>query len=156
MKKFKHDYQPLPEDVLSAIKPIYQDLSSDALLKRCVGGFTQNTNKSYNQIIWKLSPKVLPGGSVVVQLAANIAACVFNEGSASLLQMMMALRIECGQNSHNFAEKADSIRVTLADKWARDVTREGRASRQQSNIDYLETAEDAEGLLYGPRIDDSV
>ena len=69
---------------------------------------------------------------------------------------MMALGIGCELNSHNFAEKADGIRVTLADKRARDATREERASRRQSNIDYLEAAEDAEGLLYGPGIDDSV
>ena len=62
VKKFKHDYQPLPEDVLSVIKSIYQDLSSDALLERCVGGSTQNTNESYNQLIWKISPEVRPGG----------------------------------------------------------------------------------------------
>ena len=136
VKKCKHDYQPLPKDVLSAIKPVYQDLSSDALLERCVGGFTQNINESYNQLIWKISPKVLPGGS--------------------LLQMMMALGIRCRPNSHNFAEKADGIRVTLADKRVRNATREGRDSRRQSIIDYLEAAEDASGLLYGPGIDDSV
>ena len=59
--------------------------------------------------------------------------------------MMMALGIGCGPNSHNFAENADRIRVTLADKRARVATREGRASRRQLNIDYLEAVEDAEG-----------
>jgi len=30
---FKHDYQPLNEKVLEVIKPIYEDLSRDDLLK---------------------------------------------------------------------------------------------------------------------------
>lgn len=41
LDSFKHTYSALPEDVLNAIKPIYEDLSKDALLERCVGGFTQ-------------------------------------------------------------------------------------------------------------------
>jgi len=38
---FKHDYDALPDDVLDAIKPIYEALSSPALLQRCLGGFTK-------------------------------------------------------------------------------------------------------------------
>ncbi|KAI4476080.1 hypothetical protein M0804_013876 [Polistes exclamans] len=33
---FKHDYTPLPSDVLSAMKPIYEDLSKERLLERCM------------------------------------------------------------------------------------------------------------------------
>ncbi|KMQ83416.1 hypothetical protein RF55_20114 [Lasius niger] len=51
LASFKHDYKALPKDVLDAIKPIYEDLSSDNLLERCVGGFTQNNNESFNQLI---------------------------------------------------------------------------------------------------------
>ncbi|KAL7296866.1 hypothetical protein TKK_0010260 [Trichogramma kaykai] len=51
LKKFNHDYKPFPDDVLAAIKPIYKELSSDKLLERCAGGFLQNNNESYNQLI---------------------------------------------------------------------------------------------------------
>lgn len=30
----QHNYTPLPEDVIEAIKPIYQDLSKEELLKK--------------------------------------------------------------------------------------------------------------------------
>ena len=40
---FKHK-DPLPQDVLEAIKPIYEDLTKEDLLERCVGGLHQ---KSY-------------------------------------------------------------------------------------------------------------
>ncbi|XP_057339915.1 uncharacterized protein LOC130677250 isoform X1 [Microplitis mediator] len=54
---FSHDYSPLPSDVLKAIKPIYEDLSNENLLSRCVGGFNQNNNESFNQLVWKICPK---------------------------------------------------------------------------------------------------
>jgi len=33
--------------IKNAIKPIYEYLSSDDLLNRCLGGYTQNSNKSF-------------------------------------------------------------------------------------------------------------
>ncbi|CAH1107355.1 unnamed protein product [Psylliodes chrysocephalus] len=57
LDSFKHRYSTLPKDVLDIIKPIYEDLSKDSLLERCVEGFTQNNNESLNQLIWKISPK---------------------------------------------------------------------------------------------------
>ncbi|KAL7292643.1 hypothetical protein TKK_0013770 [Trichogramma kaykai] len=36
-KNFKHSFTALPNEVSEAIRPIYQDLSSDNLLQKCVG-----------------------------------------------------------------------------------------------------------------------
>lgn len=47
---YKHK-NPLSLIVQDAIRSIYEDLSSDELLERCEGGFTQNTNKSLNAVI---------------------------------------------------------------------------------------------------------
>ncbi|CAH0551117.1 unnamed protein product [Brassicogethes aeneus] len=75
---FKHSYTALPTDILEAMRPIYYDLSKDELLQRCLGGFTQNNNESLNQLIWKISPKSVSGTSTIVEIAANVAACIFN------------------------------------------------------------------------------
>ncbi|GFY54751.1 uncharacterized protein TNIN_72081 [Trichonephila inaurata madagascariensis] len=77
---YTHDYLILPADVAEAIYPIYEDLSNLKLLERCVGGFTQNNNESYNRLIWKITSKIAPCGSKVVEIAAYIAARIFNEG----------------------------------------------------------------------------
>lgn len=77
------------------MKPIYKDLSEDELLERCVGGFTQNNNESFNQLIWKITPKILPDGSKIVNIPALVAACIFNEGTSALLLIM---HINCACN----------------------------------------------------------
>ena len=118
--------------MLSAIKPIYEDLNKDTLLQRCLGGFTQNNNESYNQLIWKISPKIIPSGSVIVELAANIAACMFNEGTGVLLTMMYSMGVNTGQNAHKFAKKEDAERISISDKRAQESTREQRMLRRQS------------------------
>ncbi|XP_039302711.1 uncharacterized protein LOC120357099 [Solenopsis invicta] len=156
IKSFIHTYDALPIDVLTAIEPIYKDLSKQELLDRCVGGFTQNNNKSYNQLIWKISSKILPGGLIPIEIAAYVSACVFNEGSKALLQIMQAMGVSTGPNAHAFVADEDEGRVTIAERCAQENTQEARKHRRQKKIDALEVASAAEGLLYGPGIDDSV
>ncbi|XP_053945027.1 uncharacterized protein LOC128854730 isoform X6 [Anastrepha ludens] len=74
LKNFLHDYTELPKIVLDAIKPIYNDLSNDKLLERCVGGFTQNSNESFNQLIWKIAPKTMNSGAKIVNIAVFLAS----------------------------------------------------------------------------------
>ncbi|XP_044586088.1 uncharacterized protein LOC123266122 [Cotesia glomerata] len=123
---YTQDYSPLPPDVLKAIKPIYDDLSNDNLLSRCVGGFNQNNNESFNQLVWEICPKTVNTSSTIVQIAAYIATCIFNEGTNPLLMIMDTLGLNCGSNSHRYAEKLDAARVQVADQRANDNTREGR------------------------------
>ncbi|XP_018351128.1 PREDICTED: uncharacterized protein LOC108753535, partial [Trachymyrmex septentrionalis] len=86
LRDFTHDYLALPTDVLNAIRPIYNDLSTDKLLECCVGGYTQNNNENYNQLIWKIAPKTEHSGANIVEIAALLASCMFNNGMSSLLQ----------------------------------------------------------------------
>ncbi|XP_068987314.1 uncharacterized protein [Bombus flavifrons] len=115
LDSFKHTYSALPVDVLNAIKPIYEDLSKDALLERCVGGFTQNNNESLNQLIWEISPKHSSEASVIVEIAAYVAASVFNEGPFALLTFMQDMGISSGSSAHDWARSTDSIRISRAE-----------------------------------------
>uniref|UniRef100_A0ABD2XHY0 Uncharacterized protein n=1 Tax=Trichogramma kaykai TaxID=54128 RepID=A0ABD2XHY0_9HYME len=115
-KSFKHSYAALPTDVLVAVKPIYEDLSKDSLLERCVKGFTQNNNESLNQIIWKITPKILSGTSNIVEIAANVASCVFNEGCFALLAFLEEMCVSLGPSAHEWARLQDMHRITRADK----------------------------------------
>ncbi|XP_054088254.1 uncharacterized protein LOC128922302 [Zeugodacus cucurbitae] len=149
LSTFEHDYEPLPKDVAEAIRPIFTDLSSENLLEGCVG-------ESYNQLIWKISPKIVPAGSKTVETAAYIAAGIFNEGMASLLYYMNAIGITIGPNAHSYAEKEDEKRVSISDLRARESTRDGRMARRQYQLELLQVAESAEGVLYGPGIDNPI
>lgn len=156
LSSFKHDYTPLPEDVLTAMKPTYEDLSKDELLERCVGGSTQNNNESLNQLIWKITPKILPAGSKIVDIAALVAACIFNEGTSALLLIMHGMDLKLGLNSHEYARKADANRICAAEKKSACETREARIRHRQEQKDALDIAAAAGSLLYGPGIDDSM
>lgn len=155
-KSFKHSYTAWPSDVMSAIRPIYEDLTKDDLLERCLGGYTQNSNESFNQNVWKIMPKHLPASSTTVNIAANIATCQFNEGKYGLLAVMDGFGISCGPNAHQYVVKADSERTQLSNDRAEGSTREARMIRRQRQISFHEASIEEEGVLYGPGVDDSM
>ncbi|KAI4474193.1 hypothetical protein M0804_014971 [Polistes exclamans] len=126
------------------------------LLERCVGGFTQNNNESYNQLIWKITPKIIPAGSKIVEIAANIAAGVFNEGKTSLLYYMSSMGLSLGPNAHSFVSKEDAERISISDARAQGSTRERRMARRQQQLNILEANDEAEGSSYGAGIDDTI
>ncbi|XP_071572857.1 uncharacterized protein [Temnothorax nylanderi] len=156
LSNFSHDYSALPKEVLNVIKPIYEDLSKDTLLERCVGGFTQNNNESYNQLVWKIAPKTMHSGAVTVNIAALLATCMFNNGISSLLQIMNTLGISVGTHAHLYAAKEDDRRIGQAEIRAQEQSKEGRLRRRQQNLDDFGILATVEDLYYGPGIDESV
>jgi len=116
IEDFHHDYEPFPDEVITAIEPIYEDLSKDELLQRCVGGFTQNNNESLNQLIWRISPKILASSPTIIEIAANAAACTFNEGYIALLAFLEEMKISVGPNAHEYVKTFDESRILKAEE----------------------------------------
>jgi hypothetical protein len=114
--------------VLSNIKDIFEDLSSPALLQRCLGGRTQNPNESVNSTIWNYCSKTSYSGSRVVQIAAYEATVIFNDGHRGRLDVMRCLDIIPGKYAKAAAIKADEIRISAAQKRAAAATLEARRS----------------------------
>ena len=59
---FKHG-NILPKENVKEVKPIYQRLSEDSLLQKCVDSKTQNQNESRNGMTWERVPKGVFVGS---------------------------------------------------------------------------------------------
>lgn len=156
VENFKHDYSPLPQDVIDAIEPIYKDLTDEKLLERCIGGYTQNANESLNHMIWQIAPKKLSGSLPIVEFAANIGAVTFNEGSGALLSCMHDLGIGLGPSAHAYVKEVDAERIERAEFNATTQTKEARI-QERLDKKMKEDQYIAEGtVLYGAGIDDSV
>lgn len=113
------------------MKPIYEDLSNDELLSRCLGGYTQNSNESYNAIVWSIAPKTIQSGKTIVDIVANIAACNYNDGLTSIMQIMKVLNLIIGQNCYNFCIEADARRVEIAERSMTDAAKEARKTAKE-------------------------
>ncbi|XP_011706884.1 PREDICTED: uncharacterized protein LOC105462057, partial [Wasmannia auropunctata] len=86
LEEYTHK-EPLNKEVFNAIIPIYEDLSNDDLLYRCLGGFTQNNNESFNAVVWSIAPKTFSSGKTILDIATDIAVCKFNDGFTSIMEI---------------------------------------------------------------------
>ena len=153
LKDFEHP-PPLHPDVVKHLIPIYEDLSKEDLLNRCLGGHTQNANESFNPTIWRLAPKHLNSGRKIVEIAAFIATGVFNEGYYAILKIMQTLEINIGDHCKLFAENYDAQRIRRQERRSLSSSKEARTAHRLRQIQENEFNEEAEGLLYGPGIAD--
>lgn len=153
LDEFDHE-APLHEDVANAIKPIYIDLSSRDLLERCLGGDTQNNNESFNATVWRFAPKHLHCGAKTIDIAAYLAAGIFNEGFTAVLKTMTTIGIVVGQQASIFVDARDKQRIERSTRRSLEATKEARTRRRSETASLNELFEAEEGILYGPGIAD--
>lgn len=152
-----HEYRHKPaltSEVAEAIRPIYEELSSDNLLERCLGGFTQNSNESLNALFWKIAPKTIFSGATIIEIAAFIGAAIFNDGHKSLLHILDSMNIKIGPGAYEGCWAEDHRRITFSTIRAHEATKEARTAKRLSRIAAEEAVSSAEGLLYAPGIAD--
>ncbi|XP_067208399.1 uncharacterized protein [Linepithema humile] len=152
-----HEYtykEPLSDIVYQAIKPIYENLSTDDLLTRCLGGYTQNNNESLNALVWSIAPKRNSAGKIITDIATDVAICSFNDGYTSLMQIMQVMNIIVGTNCNNYCVEADEHRIKKAKHSLTDAAKEARKDLKHARKKSDEADEEAEGQLYGAGIAD--
>ena len=154
LASFNHPARMINENVEKHIRPIYEELANNELLTRCLGGHTQNSNESFNATVWRMSPKHLNSGQKIVEIAAYLAAGMFNEGYAAVLNTMQLLEIKIGQICKMYADKVDENRIERENRRTSFSSKEARTARRLEQLHQNEFYEQAEGLLYGAGIAD--
>lgn len=140
--------------VYEAIKPIYNDLSRDELLQRCLGGYTQNTNECFNKIVWTIAPKNSSGGKLLLDVAVDVATLTFNDGLMSLAKVLEVMGVKIGSNCYNFCAESDATRITKAERSMTDEAKDARRAILAARREENEANVNVEGQLYGAGIVD--
>lgn len=152
--EFDHENSPLNDDVLKVIKPIYESLSTDTLLERCLGSETQNNNESLNSLIWTFTPKYIHAGTQTIQISTSLAVCIFNEGFIPILKILSVMGITIGPEAHAFAVGRDEVRIERSELRASEASKEARTARLHERTSENKHFEVEEGFLYGAGIAD--
>lgn len=139
---FEHD-PSLDSEVQKAIKPVYEELSNDDLLQRCVGDNIQNNIESLKACVWRLAPKYLHCDSGTVEIATYLAASIFNEGFTSIMKIMELLGIEIGFQAKSFTTNTDHISAAGA-----EATTSSKQAKMDQNEQKQQESEASEDLLH--------
>ena len=132
LKKF-HWTDIFPAAIMRVIKPIYEYLTQPNLLERCLGGYTQNSNESFNQSIWKLIPKGRFRGRAALEIGVCIATCSFKDEKSGFLAIKTAFDVHHGASAVNWAKSEDDKRLFWCDRKAAECTYEARQARKKRN-----------------------
>ena len=108
------------------LRPVFLELSSDELLKKCLHGQTQNSNEALNHIVWKKCPKNIYVSRTILELGVYSAILEFNEGSFGVDLVFKQYGILCSQPFLKLSYRRDSSRVKTLDKKSTDVAKQRR------------------------------
>lgn len=136
------DKNRLPDFVCDAIRPVFQTLTQDSLLQRCLHGGTQNTNESFHNIIWELCPKTIFVGRRRLCLAVADATILYNDGNCGRLDIFRRLGMQVGHYTSLCFRELDRNRVEAAQIQATEAAQFVRrqraleaAARQDINVE---------------------
>ena len=138
----------LPEIFMDLLKPIFTDLSTDKLLRKCVVGATQNANESINSLVWQRCQKHKFHGASTVQFAAATAILQFNGGSSMTAKLMDNMGTPVTTPSKKKLFRRDKNRISKAIKARSDKTKIRRALAQQLKAAKEDTYQEKEGVSY--------
>ncbi|KAI8794044.1 hypothetical protein BgiBS90_004420 [Biomphalaria glabrata] len=119
-----------PNFVLELMKPIFEVLSSDELLKKCLHGQTQNANESFHHIIWDKCPKSTFVGKKRLEIAVFDAVLSYNEGEIGRLRIYDKLNISPGSNCISAFHELDKSRIASSEIEAKAENKDKRAKKR--------------------------
>lgn len=119
----------LPPFVMEIIKPIFEELSSDALLAKCVHGGTQNANEAFHNLIWYRCPKTTFVGRKRLEIAVYDATIVYNNGELKRGDIFKNLGLNFGKYCFQAFSRIDKKRVSSSLIQNLDKTKAKRAKK---------------------------
>ena len=98
-------------------------------MERCLPGFSQNQNESFNSLIWKRAPKQTWQGPKRVKIAAYLAALHFNVGAfAARTAILSEMQLTASEWLELSADKKDKKRIYSANRDTEDAMKKQRKS----------------------------
>ncbi|GFV96289.1 uncharacterized protein TNCV_2868691 [Trichonephila clavipes] len=125
-------------------------LSHPALLKKCLGGKTQNPNESLNSLIWKFCPKTIGSSLQIAEIAANLATSVFNDENQILITILEKFGLKINRNVCVSLAERDNRRIFTSRQRRLESSFEARRAKKIKKSKEIELFQELEGISYDP------
>ena len=124
---YKHKHG-LPTSVVKFIKPVFEDLSDEKLLRKCLHGKTQNVNECLNKLIWDRCSKEYYVEKDTVEEAVYSAVAYFNDGASAVVKLCECLGIQ-GHYTLRASHAKDSDRIAKSSYKAEEKNSQSHQER---------------------------
>lgn len=139
----------LPLPVLLKLKPIFQELSHEDLLNKCLHGLTQNQNESFNAI-WDRVPKSRYVSFSQLELGVYDAVANFNIGRKASISTYEKLNMAPGIYSLNGCKTINRKRLFASTYKNCESTIKRRKIRRGKTKRKDDKNEEKDGKSYEP------
>ena len=135
----------MPLWIHDLLKPVFQDLSKDELLSKCLHGKLQNCNEALNNIIRTKCPKNVFLEREVLEMGVHSAILEFNEGPKGFYKVLNKFYMEPGIFTEQSSSKkvAEKIRNTV--KKQSDFVKKRRKHLRGIRKDFIDMEKEQEG-----------
>ena len=144
---YKHK-SPLPKAVSVHIKPVFDRLSTNELLERCLDGYTQNASESFNGLLWNICPKGTFVGSKPLNISASLAVCIYYDGYQSLISLIKKLGISCRKSCIKVLYSKDKERIYQSKRKVNEKEKKIRQARRERRLAEEDRNREIEGDVY--------
>lgn len=138
----------LPLNVMQLVKPIYQRLTDEDMLAKCLHGKTQNCNESLHSLIWKRCPKTTYAGPDVVKLAVYDAIIYFNSGAEPQLEVLKRMNMVPGQYMVQGVQRKDTLRIKSSQQKSTPMAKKRRKYLRGQKKQQQDSTSRVEGPTY--------
>lgn len=146
-------YKPgpgLPLDIVLKLKPIFNELSSEQHLQKCLHGRTQNQNESFNAMIWERIPKSKYVALTQLEFGVYDAVANFNIGRKASVLLFEMLNMIPGVYTVKGCQKLNSKRLSLSTYKNNEKNKLRRKKLRGKKHQKSDKYSEKEGELYLP------
>ena len=144
-------YKPgpgLPQAVIKHVKPIFNELSQESLLRKCLHGKTQNQNECYNGLIWGRLPKTTYVSLTQLRFGSYDAVAHFNIGQKSSLLIYEKLKMIPGRYMTKQCSNINRKRLFHSNYKSSEKARKRRKILRGAVKSGMDINEQTEGNIY--------
>ena len=133
---------------LGLLKPVFERLSEENLLYRCLPGYSQNQNESLNALVWNRCPKHKSRGKKSIEIASASAVLQFNIGKTSQHIVMKNLGVHPGTYTLEESISKDKQRIQHSKLKAKEATKKIRKQLKLDRLVDESHKKNTEGITY--------
>ena len=134
--------------LVTAVLPIYMDLTKESLLSGCLHGRTQNQNEAINQLYWIRCPKCVFVGKDVLELGVYDSVIVFNSGMRACTEVLSQMGLAIGEHCYQAYCNMDSDRIRHAKRSTSEKKKKRRKYLRWKKKGREDWCQDQEGTVY--------
>ena len=140
---------PLPEAVVSVMKPLFDRLGDEAFLAGCENCYSQNVNESLHHVIWGMAPKDAYSSPQEVSTAISLGVLQFNRGfHNTYAELLPALGVEVKPGMLEMWSKIDGDRLYQASYRSSTEIKTKRKKKKKQKLKKQDAFVHQEGVTY--------